>query len=296
MTAFIFRSHPPRVRTEARQADFNQTVKMKSVNTVADAAALPFRIVEAMRLPCGYERSFKLLPGAVLANRYLLGIETRRATGADFEQVCRRLGMPGQYLDSFVEQLGQANLVFLGFEADAMGGAVYKVYLEFWDHARARYRAGHEAARPLLTHRGFKWDIEDPARRVVTDYHWVPGLKTTDIVARIETVYDNVGGTAGLDALRDMLRAADRAGGRGYIFVEVSEAGNSRQSFDINLYSAGLRVRDIGDAAARVARRLEVPPDRFGRLMELVGDKLFGHVSGGQGRDGSEYFTVYYEN
>lgn len=269
---------------------------MRNLESVAEAAALPFRIVESMRLPCGYERSFKLLPGTVLANRFLLGIESRRAPPAAFAQACRRLGMPGEFLDAFLEQFSEANLVFLGFEADAGGGALYKIYLEFWDRARARRRAAPDTERPMLTHRGFKWDIDDPERRVITDYRWVPGLSTTDILARVATVYDDIPDAVGLHALEDILRVADPTNPREFVYVEVTEAANTRRSFDLNLYPAGLRVRDIGAAVQRVAGRLDVPSDRFQRLMGLVADKLFGHVSGGTGRDGREYFTVYYEN
>lgn len=34
----------------------------------ADRAALPFTLLEQMQIPSGYERSFKMLPGRLLAN------------------------------------------------------------------------------------------------------------------------------------------------------------------------------------------------------------------------------------
>ena len=50
------------------------------METAAAQAGLLFRIVEELDVPCGYERSFKMLPGRLLANRFLLGINTADLT------------------------------------------------------------------------------------------------------------------------------------------------------------------------------------------------------------------------
>lgn len=269
---------------------------MNRVDPLAAAAVLPFQVVESMGVPCGYERSFKIVGGSILANRYLLGIETKRAGAHSFLDACRRLGMPASQQVQFLEELPRANLVFLGFEAEENGGAIYKVYLEFWDHVRRLRQLRDGDASPLLSHRGFKWRHNDPTRHVVTDYHWIADIACGEILARIDDVYGRLPEAAGADTVRDIISRADlRTPGGRYIYVEVSEAGNARRSFDLNLYAAGMRVDDIRSPIQGAAMRLGATSGSFDRLMALVSDKLFGHVSGGVGRDGREYLTIYYE-
>ena len=90
--------------------------KEAEVRIAADRAALPFNLLEQMRIPCGYERSFKLLPGRVLANRYLLGVDLKDINSDQLQTICQRLSMPDDYVQSLEEHLPDANLVFLGFE------------------------------------------------------------------------------------------------------------------------------------------------------------------------------------
>ena len=56
-----------------------------------------------------------------------------------------------------------------------------------------------------------------------------------------------------------------------------------------------MRVDDIRAPIQEAASRLGATSGSFDRLMSLVSGKLFGHVSGGVGRDGREYLTIYYE-
>lgn len=63
----------------------------------AAQAGLLFRIVEDMQVPCGYERSFKMLEGRLLANRFLLGMNTENLTHERLLDVCRQLDMPKMY-------------------------------------------------------------------------------------------------------------------------------------------------------------------------------------------------------
>jgi hypothetical protein len=89
--------------------------------------------------------------------------------------------------------------------------------------------------------------------------------------------------------------SARRSVDRSFIYVEVHEDGNPRQSFDINLYKANLRLREIVPFLARIRQHYSVPVEQFDRLYELVGDKLFGHLAGGIDRHGQDFLTVYYE-
>lgn len=267
-------------------------------NLTARAAVLPFRIIESLDIGCGYERSFKLSGGRIAANRYLLGIDTNTVTPAQLLDACRQLEMPESLMDEFRDGLPGANLVFLGFEDSGPRGNIYKVYLEYWNRLRHRLRAGQAApGEPQLLHKGFKWYIDNPGRHVVTWYHCLPGLGAMDIRQRIERIYRDLPDAAGLEAVRRIIDAARRRSpGKQFLFVEVSEPGNPRKSFDLNLYPAGMRVANVAGPVRSVAAALDVPADKLERLMSMIPNKPFGHVSGGLSRHGEEYFTVYYEN
>jgi len=262
----------------------------------ARVGVLPFQIVEAWGVGCGYERSCKLSARRILANRYLLGVDTAKLDRARFLEAARRLGMPQALYERFTHGLSEANLVFLGFEDTEEDGCIYKVYLEYWERLKRRLRAGNDDGRPQLLHEGFKWYVDAPARQVVTHYQCLPGLDAAQIRQRIEAAYRDAPSAATLDTVRRILeRATNGAAAGRLLFVEVSEPGNPRRSFDLNVYTAGLRVGDAAAAIRRAAASLQVPGDKLERLLSMAAGKHLGHLSGGLSRAGDEYFTIYYE-
>ncbi len=264
---------------------------------MVQAATLPFQIVESMDVSCGYERSFKLCKDTILANRYLLGINTADVTTKKLLDACRTLDMPGDLVQEFHAGLPDANLVFLGFEADARGGALYKVYLEYWDQLREKLRSDPTYKEPHVLHKGFKWQYDCPKKNLVSWYQCLPGLTTDEILQCIQSRYSEVSDPVCLDSVgRIVALAHDRVPDKRLLYVEVSEAGNSRKSFDLNLYPTGLKITEIAKPISDAAARLDVPKDMFARLMSIVPHKLLGHISAGIGRDGQEYFTIYYES
>ncbi|MDZ7841200.1 MAG: hypothetical protein U5R46_10350 [Gammaproteobacteria bacterium] len=260
------------------------------------AGVLPFQIVEAWGVGCGYERSCKLSARRILANRYLLGVDTAKVDRNRFLEAARRLGMPQALYDRFHDGLPEANLVFLGFEDSEEDGCIYKIYLEYWQRLKRRLESGAGDGEPQLLHEGFKWYVDAPARQVVTRYECLPRLDAAQIVQHIEAAYQDAPSTATLEAVRRILAlAASSAAGKRLLFVQVSEPGNPRRSFDLNVYPAGLRVRDAITPIRRAAASLQVPVDKLERLMSMIPDKHLGHISGGLSRGGDEYLTVYYE-
>jgi len=265
------------------------------METAATQAALLFRIVEAMQVPCGYERSFKMLPGRLLANRFLLGINTEHLTREKLLDVCRQIDMPEAYLESFAAQLADANLVFLGFE-DNEPGCLYKVYLEFWEKVRRDVQADPDQREPALLHLGFKWRTDDPAQGAVDRYVCYPLLSTEEISKRLADVYQGHEDRSSWEVAEALVRfAAGRSADRSLIYLEVTEEDHPRRSFDINLYKANFRIGEIRSLLWRVCRHYSIPDQRVGRLYREVGNKLFGHLSGGVDREGRDYLTVYYE-
>lgn len=273
----------------------NHRDRLPGIETAAQRATLPFQIVEELGVPCGYERSFKMLDNRLFANRYLLGVETKHLTRDRMLDVCGKLNMPQAYADSLAEHFAEANLVFLGFE-DNETGCIYKVYLEFWDKVRKDIQSKRDKMEPVMLHLGFKWNTNDNTHRAVARYACYPLLSVSGMLQRLTNIYQGHEDKTSLRVAKEIVEfAANRAGERSFIYLEVSEGKSPRISFDINLYRANIRLKEIHASLWELRGHFSISADRFGRLYELAGDKLLGHLSGGVNREGEDFFTVYYE-
>jgi tryptophan halogenase len=266
-----------------------------SIDVTAAKAARLFKIVEDLGVACGYERSFKMLERTLLANRFLLGISTADLSPERLLDVCGELDMPAPYRESFRAHLADANLVFLGFE-DNERSSLYKVYLEFWDKVTSDVRRKANKHEPVLLHLGFKWNTDDNTQKAVSHYLCHPLLPVEGILQRLSDLYQAHPDNASHRIAEDLIAfAARRTAGTPFIYVEVGEDDGPRRSFDINLYKANLRLREITPWLRRMREHYAIPPEAFDRLYPLVEDKRFGHLAGGLGRDGKDFLTVYYE-
>ena len=262
---------------------------------VAGKAALPFKIIEQMGIACGYERSFKMLENKLLANRFLLGIETADLKPEQLLDICRQLDMPTTYMEAFKAHLPDANLVFLGFE-DNEADCVYKMYLEYWEKVKKDIQIKSNRNKPVLLHLGFKWNTDNNTEGIISRYTCYPLLSINEILKRLTKLYENHEDSTSLGVAEDIIRfAASRGAATSFIYVEVGEENNPRHSFDINLYKANLRLSDIYPSLSKTREHYSIPAEQFARLYKLVGNKLFGHLSGGVNREGNDFLTVYYE-
>jgi len=265
----------------------------------AERSVLLFKIVEELNVACGYERSFKMLDGKLLANRFLLGINTDSVSCDRLVDVCRRLQMPDHFKKPFVTGLADANLVFLGFE-DHEPGCIYKVYLEFWEKLKQDLNSAPNHM-PATLHLGFKWKADEPTQASVSKYICFPKLSVSQILNRIGRIYESQSNQLAGSITEAIIRsAADRliipsSIESPFIYLEVVEEGCSRRSFDINLYQAGLRVGEIEFLLSKIARHYQIPAEKLVRLYRLVGDKRLGHLSGGVNNAEQDFLTVYYE-
>jgi hypothetical protein len=158
-----------------------------STEMVAQIASLPFDIVAQLGVACGHERSFKMRRNRLLANRYMLGVDTEGLTPEQLLNVCQRMDMPKAFLDSFAENVSEANLVFLGFEHDD-NCCHYKIYLEFWEKLKQGIRDKNDPQEPVLLHLGYKWDTNDNRRRAIARYTCHPQLSVQKILSRVSTI------------------------------------------------------------------------------------------------------------
>lgn len=257
-------------------------------------AARLIELVEGLGCPYYHERSFRISHGALAANRFLLTFNTGSFSGdlgPAVLGVCRQIGMPAEMQREVEQHVRQTRAVHFGFEGDDR--IVYKVYLE-------RAGAGTEGKQaapgtPVLLHLACKWDSDDPAHRAISRYHWYPNLTTAQIGERMAGLY---GGDPGHPSLRISREVLDMASGAmdpaDLQYLEVREDGNARASYDLNIYNAGLQVKDAQPQLARMRDHFGIRPGQFQALYDQIKGRVLGHLAGGTHRNGRDFFNVYH--
>ncbi|MGD8350446.1 MAG: hypothetical protein PVI79_14450 [Gammaproteobacteria bacterium] len=258
-----------------------------------EAYIRPFRLVEQLDLKCGYEKSFKLIERRLLRNRYLLGIEKSILDDSKLASICEQMKLPEKFAERFFDDIAEANLVLLGFEEGA-DYCSYRIYFEYWDRLRRRISASPPPYQPMTLFQGYKWSTNDGDVAVVTDYVCYPRLGTDEIVARIREI--GADGEAFAIAIEIISLAARLAGDQAFVYLEASEGGNPRNSFDINLYPAGMTLQSIYPRVERLFEHYGIPATELERLYRDCASRPLGHLSAGIDREGRDFFTVYYEN
>jgi hypothetical protein len=260
-----------------------------------DRAQFLASLIEAEGVRYGREDSFKMSRSGLLTNRFLLGIPLQELFPDRLIQLCNALGMPQSCKASFLGYLRDANLVFFGLEDDGERG-FYKVYLEFWDSVRRQVRRTGRTD-PMLLNIGFKWraGVEDSDVRVAR-YTCFPLLSVHDILVRLQHIYADGSEPVALDGASQIIRRAAAANpSASFLYVEVSEEGNPRKSFDVNIYKANLNVGDIQPMLSDLARHFCIPPETFQPWVKRIANYPLGHLSGGLDKDGRDFITTYYE-
>jgi tryptophan halogenase len=258
-------------------------------DAAAERAATLVRLVDGLGATYHHERSFRMAPQRLQANRMLLSVDRKRlGDGAEarIAAVCAQLGLPEAPLASVPGQVRSARCVHFGFEGEE-DRALYKVYFE---NARADAEAG--SGDPVLLHLAYKWDPAAPERCVTTRYEWLPRIGAHEMRSRMAAIY---GPGAPLEAALALLDlAAARQDPARLQFLEVGEEGNARRSFDLNLYDAGLQVRDAHVPLVRLREHFGLRAGQFQALYDQVKSQRLGHLAGGVHRDGASFATVYY--
>ncbi len=262
-----------------------------------EKAAALFRLVKELNIEFGLEHSLKILDKTMLDNRFLLGFSKKEIEGNAQERIihiCMRLGMPPDLLETFRLCLIDANYVHFGFEEDATT-CLYKVYVEFWESIRQEIQSSRNAARPFLLHLGFKWDAFDEEKKTVTRYTWHPWLSIPDIFSRLTAVVDPDMYGHTIEAAKGVVNiAAERISHKDILYIEVTEEGNPRKSFDINVYRAGLQLGELYPLLAKLGQHYAISHGEFHRLYDQSKTNRFGHLSAGVSREGKDFCTLYY--
>jgi len=265
--------------------------------TPPDKGRLLFDLVADLGVEFAHECSFKVSKGRLSENRFLLCVNRvgQEAFLDDrVKQVSSDLDMPAAFLEELTSHLPDANYVYFGFEEDGTR-SLYKVYLEFRDRAEEKIKEAGSKAEPLLLHLGFKWDTSDRNRKAVTRYEWYHSLQFRDMLHRLPAMLFRWQGHDPLAVAEAVIGlASDRMDPRDVQYVEVTEKGNSRKSFDINLYKSGILMEELKPFLMKLADYYDLDRQEFAIFCDQIAWKRFGHLAGGTDREGRDFITVYY--
>jgi hypothetical protein len=78
------------------------------------------------------------------------------------------------------------------------------------------------------------------------------------------------------------------------LYLDVTEDGTNRQSFDVNFYRAGLRVASVAPFLERLATHFQLRADLVREAFAGLVDLRLGHVAGGVDRHGRDFLTIYF--
>jgi hypothetical protein len=276
-----------------RDSNATPAGNVASAASEADAPAgarAMLRRVRALGVGFGFEKSFKLSARSVQDERLILGVRAERAPRDALLRICRELGMSRTHLNQFKTHLPAANTVGFGYEA-----GFYKVYLEFWERVVQRVRLDPADRAPQLLFLGYKWPVRGGGKSAVAEYTCHPLLAVEAIARRLAALYPRESPSL-VAALEILQLAAARLGpADSFVYVEAAEQGNPRRSFDLNFYKVGLRVGELRAPLSRLCKSYSIPSAKLEALLAQSAARPFGHLSGGLGRKGEDFLTVYYE-
>jgi hypothetical protein len=261
-----------------------------------EKAALLHRLVADLNAPLSRERSFRMSEGALLSDRFLLSVGKQHFgpdPAARVGDICGQLGMPAPLLRKIEPNVSAASCVHFGFEGAGDAG-LYKVYFEF-PVAEIAANRSPGSREPLLLHLAFKWDALDAAASVATRYFWHPFLSASEIRERMSQIYADKRAEVSRSIATDVLDlAAARVPAEKLQYLEVREDETGRNSFDLNLYNARLRVQDLHALLSRMRERYSISRAEFQAMFDQVKGRTAGHLAGGVHRNGEDFFNVYY--
>lgn len=255
-------------------------------------------VVRAIGAPFGRERSIKLRDQSVLANRFLLTV-ARDDIGADTSErvlaACRRVEMPEPFLGAVAAHVTPANMIHFGYEEEHDGRAYYKVYLERGEQLASAMASRPPVTDPFVLFHAFKWNHADPNERVMTRYVCHPRLERTALLQRIAAVYADRSERTPWHVMCELVAAASRrVPEKELLYLDVTEEGTDRKSFDVNFYRARMRVGSVEPFFERLGTHFRLRADLVPAAFAGSLDLRLGHVAGGIDRRGRDFLTIYY--
>ncbi|MCA9123581.1 MAG: hypothetical protein H6822_18200 [Planctomycetaceae bacterium] len=243
------------------------------------------KFLEELNEPFGLEHSFRVCPRGIFAHRFLASTARTSVDCQAVVELCLRLGIPNHCSGEVHHHLESAKFLHLGYE-EGSASCLYKIYLE----------TGHdcEPEGSVVQHHAIKWDSIDNSKYVRSKYIWYRLQTVTNVLDRLDAIYGG-DSESSLEIARDMIfLGASRIPVEDLHYMEVTESGSLRSSFDINFYSAELRVQDLVPFLVRACERYSTSISELQSLCDSIGGEVLGHLAGGIHRNGDEFFNVYY--
>lgn len=236
------------------------------------------------------ERSFRLSRGLLQADRFLISFDVGELGHNPLRKVLEVAGaclMPASARGPAEAAFSECGSIHFGSE----GAGERRIYKLYFEHRVASQRA--MAGERALLHTAFKWQAGS-GYFVTSRYFWHPGLSIADVRARLAMLYEGLDASELTAALQIVDIATARSADVPLQYLEVEEEGTARRSFDLNLYDAGLRVRDVLPVLQRLRAHFGIRPGAFQALVDDIRNLPLGHLAGGAHRDGAGFFNVYY--
>lgn len=244
-------------------------------------------LIRDLGVPHGYEYSFKMCEGLVLADRFLITMD-KAALGEDCRrkliELCTKLRAPAAFLEAMDSTISEACNLHFGFEASEKGG-MHKVYLEF---------PLPTLTEPTLVHTSYKWDPLHPERHAIGTYTHYPLLRYDETAGRMRELLAECSRPGTFAIADEFLKLAMPRVKDDFHYLEVTEAGNPRKSFDVNLYGASLTIGDIRPLLLRLAERYSLSVQEFSGSLDSIQRMRFGHLTAGIDREGRDFFTIHF--
>lgn len=264
--------------------------------TIGPAGRRLLSMIELLDVPFGLERSVKLGQRSINEDRFL-AILHKSSLGAEPEArlawFAGKLGMPQDMLERLLARIDDADIVQFGYEGAASG--VYKVYLEFPADVRAARLAGAAAAaKDVVVHLAVKWQVEAPHAAVFSRYVWPAKARGVGGISAYLASLQLGDVPSAQAAVGIAERARRRCEDDQIFFLDVSEEASPRRSFDVNVYAAGLSLRDVVPVLNTLAENYDLDERQFETMMAPLGAATLGHVSGGLDRNRRDFATLYF--
>ena len=238
------------------------------------------------------ERSFKFTHKRLLCGRFIAtvplihdSIEAVRAVLGVFEG----LNLPATAYSLFSKDIYKANKVHFGFEGDGEGGLL-KVYLEY------PYHHLEERKEPWELLVACKWDPVAPSKCAFTRYRGLPVYSPQEIEEIISAFFREVRFSSIRSFISKVLFLCNRQSPDLKMwYLDVTEEGNPRHSFDFKTYRARLLMEHIIPLLPELCDYYEIPFSSCEQYFVSIRNHKFGHVSCGTGRDGNFFIAIYHE-
>lgn len=259
-------------------------------------ANLLFELINELEIDYKFEPSVKMMQDKLLGNRFILGLyksHIKQDPHGRLLDICRRMDMREDLLEAFSENLPDAEGIGFGFEENE-GIRLYKIYLDFLPKWKKEVEMNPDKPDPFLLFLAFKWDALDNRKGGSGKYIWDPNLSFDDMVGKISHIYQSDESKPLLDIIRGFLEiASTRVPAHTIRYLDATEENTPRKSFDINMYDANLWLKELYPLLQKIYRYYSIPEKEFHAVYNQIRTKTFGHLSGGMGRDGKDFLTIY---